>query len=367
MKYSFTAKGHRNILSSHKKTFEFTKDKEVSLDGDCIVGVEADFSTAKLKELQKRHKRLRMRITAGNTSDEIEFIGNRGFSSNDELVLRLSEFNSERTYGVRADKAAVGLNKKLREKLRNPEQKIDVEIEPVVKAILFDFDDTLVDFKSGLQKAHEMLAKKIFERHNVYGPTTVKLLYDIDLKYCRKAPNSSPELFDRHIWIKEYFISVGIKVTKKEIDELVMFYWRFVLEGVRPMPHAEKVLAGLKKWCKIAVMTDSDGNSHTKIERAKISGLMKYIDVFIDSDKIHKNKPNKTFYEKILKKLDVLPHECIMVGDKPQVDLKLAKSLGMKTVWIKHGLWSESLGGTFSYVDYTITDLKQLPEVMRSI
>ena len=43
MSYSFTAYGHKNILATHKTTIEFTKDKELSLKGNCIVGVRADF------------------------------------------------------------------------------------------------------------------------------------------------------------------------------------------------------------------------------------------------------------------------------------------------------------------------------------
>ena len=43
MIYKFNAYGHPNILGTHKTTFEFTKDNELTLNGDCIVGVKADF------------------------------------------------------------------------------------------------------------------------------------------------------------------------------------------------------------------------------------------------------------------------------------------------------------------------------------
>ncbi len=44
MEYSFTAWGHENITANHKRTLEFTKDNELSLEGDCILGVSANFS-----------------------------------------------------------------------------------------------------------------------------------------------------------------------------------------------------------------------------------------------------------------------------------------------------------------------------------
>ena len=106
MKYTFTARGHRNILANHKSTLEFTKDAQMSLDGDCIVGLSADFDPAELKRLAKQNEELRMRILVGGMVEEIEFKTNKQFSSDRELVLRFSEFNTDRTFGVRADKSA---------------------------------------------------------------------------------------------------------------------------------------------------------------------------------------------------------------------------------------------------------------------
>src|SRR3989338_1936795 len=53
MKYSFTCCGHENVTARHKTTLEFTKDNELSLKGDCIVGVKADFSLKGIKSFIK--------------------------------------------------------------------------------------------------------------------------------------------------------------------------------------------------------------------------------------------------------------------------------------------------------------------------
>ena len=62
MIYKFNAYGHPNILATHKTTLEFTKDKEVSLKGDCIVAVKADFDLIKIKEFIKDSKNNRIII-----------------------------------------------------------------------------------------------------------------------------------------------------------------------------------------------------------------------------------------------------------------------------------------------------------------
>ena len=54
MRYSFTCYGHNNVISRHKTTLEFTKDEDLSLKGDCIVGVKADFSLQQLKKFIKK-------------------------------------------------------------------------------------------------------------------------------------------------------------------------------------------------------------------------------------------------------------------------------------------------------------------------
>ena len=131
MEYSFTAWGHENITGKHKRTLEFTKESELSLGGDCILGVNANFSIYDLKELIQEGTKLKMVITAGDVSDEIIFEGNPAFDDDKEIVVRMGEFSSDRTLGLRADKACSDLKKELIERLNNPDQKIDVLITNV--------------------------------------------------------------------------------------------------------------------------------------------------------------------------------------------------------------------------------------------
>ncbi|MFH1182180.1 MAG: DUF371 domain-containing protein [Candidatus Woesearchaeota archaeon] len=117
MEYSFSAKGHPNILSTQKNTIEITKDKELTLDGDCIVAVEADFSLAELKKFLAAD-RIKLKIEAAGLEDEITAIPNPSFNSSNEIVLRKGEYASERTFGIRADKSAKDLDRRLVEELR---------------------------------------------------------------------------------------------------------------------------------------------------------------------------------------------------------------------------------------------------------
>lgn len=110
--YSFSINGHKNVLSTHKKTIEFTKDSELTKNGDCILGVNADFELKQIQGLLGC-ERVRITIEVDSVSDTITAVPNKKFGSNHEMVIRIGEFDSERTFAVRADKAASDLNRAL--------------------------------------------------------------------------------------------------------------------------------------------------------------------------------------------------------------------------------------------------------------
>lgn len=128
MEYLFTAWGHENVTAKHKRTLEFTKDTELTIQGDCILGVNANFSIYDLKELIKEGGKLKMVISVDDVSDSVVFEPNVEFNDENEIVVRIGDFSSDRTFGIRADKACSDLNPELKEKLKNPDAKIVVSI-----------------------------------------------------------------------------------------------------------------------------------------------------------------------------------------------------------------------------------------------
>ncbi len=118
MEYKFRAYGHENITSKHKNTFEFTKDSFVTKTGDCIVGVKADFSLKEIKKFIKSLKsdKIKIIISVDGIIEEINAEINKDFNSEHEIVIRKSDFLSERTLAIRADKSAINFKKEIIEK-----------------------------------------------------------------------------------------------------------------------------------------------------------------------------------------------------------------------------------------------------------
>jgi len=128
MQYSFSCIGHENITAKHKTTLEFSKDKKVSLNGDCILGVEADFDLPLVKEFIKSLKgnKIEIIIRINSIEEKINAEINPQFNSNNELVIRKTDFVSERTFAIKADKSAADLSRRFVKFINACKNRIDV-------------------------------------------------------------------------------------------------------------------------------------------------------------------------------------------------------------------------------------------------
>jgi len=137
MSYSFTAYGHPNITGTHETTLEFTKDKEITKRASCIIGVNSDFDLAKLKDFIKKNKNKKIMLTINLKKnnkiieDRVTAFLNHNFNDEKELILRKSDFISERTFAIRADKASAGLDRELISLLKQKSQGISIYIQKI--------------------------------------------------------------------------------------------------------------------------------------------------------------------------------------------------------------------------------------------
>jgi uncharacterized protein len=134
--FSFTCTGHENILSLHDKTLEFTKDEYVTKTGDCILGINADFDYKELIKFIKEMHDLELMtctIECDGLKDEFNFILNKDFCSEHEIVFRRSDFKSDRTLGTRCTKCASDINRRIVENLKKNYTKNIVKVFLFVK------------------------------------------------------------------------------------------------------------------------------------------------------------------------------------------------------------------------------------------
>jgi len=127
--------GHANIRATHHSTLEFTKDSYVSKNGDCILAVSTDKGLADLgsdfkEKLRNPNAKLTIKIEADEVAEEVRAKGSAQLTLThpNEMVIRKSDFASDRTLAVNANKAAEDLSRALVEKLKNPGQKVKITL-----------------------------------------------------------------------------------------------------------------------------------------------------------------------------------------------------------------------------------------------
>lgn len=129
------AYGHPNIRASHPTTIMLTKERMVTQRGDCIVAVAADKSVADLSAefksaLRKPGAKLTIELRVGDLVGQINAYGSPELTLNhpNDLVIRKSEFFSDRTLAVKADKSSSDLSRTVVEKLKDPTQKVTLTL-----------------------------------------------------------------------------------------------------------------------------------------------------------------------------------------------------------------------------------------------
>jgi hypothetical protein len=129
------ARGHKNIRALHKSTFEFTKDSNVTLQGDCILGVKLDKAVADLShEFKNAIKRdtaiVIIVLEVGEFKDVVLARGSSKLILEDDkrVVVRRSGFIGKETLAIEANKAAKDIDRRLVEKLRDNNVEIVIHI-----------------------------------------------------------------------------------------------------------------------------------------------------------------------------------------------------------------------------------------------
>ena len=124
-------------------------------------------------------------------------------------------------------------------------------------------------------------------------------------------------------------------------------------------PTVLKTLAGKNELGVIA--NQSDGLE----KRLEEFGIRQYFTYVVSSWDVQMMKPDVRIFEHALKLAKCRPEEAYMIGDRIDNDVIPAKSIGMKTIWVKQGLGGlqEALAKE-NAPDFTVESLSELLEIL---
>lgn len=232
--------------------------------------------------------------------------------------------------------------------------------ENKIKLITFDLDNTLWDVDPVIKSAEKILLGWIAKHHpdakEFFSPTEImKLKKEVALK----QPLLIYRLTDfRKTTIKLALKKAGYSDQAAHIESEKAFDIFFEARNqVDFFPGALNTLQILSRTYKIGSLS----NGNACIIK---TGLDNYVSFHFSAEKIGQAKPHPALFEAALKEADVLPHECIHIGDHPEQDILAAADLGMTTVW------ANFFNMQWPYEDepaFQITHFDQLIKTIQSI
>ena len=216
-----------------------------------------------------------------------------------------------------------------------------------IKGVVFDLDNTLLDF---------MKMKEFAVKAAVKGMVEAGLQLDEDQSY-----REIVAIYEEFGWENQKVFDVFIEkqighVEYKFLAAGIVAYRRAREANLMAYPNVNNTLMALAKaGIKLGVV--SDAPSREAWMRIYYLNLYHFFDVVITFDDSGKRKPSEIPFKMSLDALQLEPDETIMVGDWPERDVVGAQQIGMKTAFARYG---DTFGTVNSGADWDLVDIYQL-------
>ncbi|ACV10669.1 HAD-superfamily hydrolase, subfamily IA, variant 1 [Halorhabdus utahensis DSM 12940] len=213
-----------------------------------------------------------------------------------------------------------------------------------IRAVCFDLDDTLFAYRkyarAGLRAAADRLEARTGEEVH---EELLRLYFTEGI-----TDGTFDQLLDRH------------DRNSKLVDDLVDAY-HDANTPLSPYPETEPVLSTLSEGYRLGLITDGRGG-HAKLRRL---GIRSYFDAVVVTPTIESSKRESEPFERVLSTLSVSADAAVYVGDDPRFDFENPNHLGMTTVRLRRGRYSDLEPKTDAAVpDREIPHLEALLDIL---
>ena len=91
----------------------------------------------------------------------------------------------------------------------------------------------------------------------------------------------------------------------------------------------------------IRIGIGTDMTAHIQYRRLEFLNLSPYIDFIVTSEEAGVEKPDYRIFSLCREKAEVLPEDCVFIGDSLRHDIEGAKQAGMQVIWYHKAELSE--------------------------
>ena len=197
----------------------------------------------------------------------------------------------------------------------------------MIKGVLFDLDNTIIDFMKMKNAACEAAMDAMIEAgltlDKKHAMAELSALWDkFGIEYQR--------IFD------EFLLKMEGRVDYKKLARGILAYRSAKASHLVPYPGVRKTLLALKqKGLQLCIVTDAPRlEAWLRLAGMNLEDFFDHVVTFDDTGKL---KPHKEPFEQALMLMKLKPSQVMMVGDNCDRDMAGARSLGITTCLAAYG------------------------------
>lgn len=224
----------------------------------------------------------------------------------------------------------------------------------MIKAVIFDMDNTLIDFmKIKTSSVEAAINAMIHAGLKMDKKKAEEILYELYDEH---------GIEDQHIF-QRFLERVNNKIDYKILSAGIVAYRKLQSGLLDPYPATFPTLVKIKEMgLKLAILSDAPSiKGWIRLREMKIAD---FFDVVVTFDDTKETKPNPAPFKKVLSMLNLKPEECLMVGDSPKRDMEGAKKAGIKTVFASYGATKDK---KYKDADYTIKSVSEVIPILEKL
>ena len=224
----------------------------------------------------------------------------------------------------------------------------------MIKALIFDLDNTLLDFMNMKQQAITAAVDGMVEAGLEID---VREAYDEIMSLYESGGWENQEIFNDFLRNKtgdvDYkLLAAGIVSYRRARDAALTLY-----------PGVQKTLITLSKiGLKLAIVSDAPRREAWL--RICYLNLHHFFDLVLTFDDVGERKPSPKGFEMVLSELGFTSEQVLMVGDWPERDMEGAHQIGIRTIFAKYG---DTFGTVESGADWEVDDIFEIVSIVKSL
>ena len=224
-----------------------------------------------------------------------------------------------------------------------------------IKAVIFDLDNTLVDFMRMKSEACQAAVDAMIK---------VGLKMDRETAYTRLMKTYFEVGIESDKAFTKFLESTG-HFRHKLLAAAINAYLKVKNDYLKPYPNVKQTLPKLKKTGVILVVV-TDAPKTKAYQRLMAMNIEAYFDFIVGFEDTYQKKRNGLPLKLAIKKLkekipDIENNEILMVGDSLSRDLLPAKKLGLNTALAKYGQTMKETGKA----DYELTSVSDIMAIIK--